>query len=177
VTLTLRGYARHRREKGLPGGSPSAVCKALKAGRISANVHGKIDTDLADSAWAANTRAVLRLPTGPAQPRPRTLPPAAQVDDFMRGARWMAQNLCASARSNWPNFISELTLGTPETRTTEQAVIITTMLHLLESWAVDYIDQSGLPEPDFVGFGSESAAVRDAYHELRSDWAGGSTVQ
>jgi hypothetical protein len=66
MTLSQRGYAKHRKERGLPGGSLAAVQKALTQGRIQA-VDGKIDAGLADAAWASNTRVVgKRQPAGDA---------------------------------------------------------------------------------------------------------------
>jgi hypothetical protein len=55
--LTLRGYARHRKAKGLSGGSLAAVQKAVAAGRISVDVQGRIDRVEADRAWSENTLA------------------------------------------------------------------------------------------------------------------------
>jgi hypothetical protein len=46
--ITQREYARRRDV------SPAAVCKAIKTGRIRL-IYGKIDPDLADREWAANT--------------------------------------------------------------------------------------------------------------------------
>lgn len=53
--LSQRAYAQHRKDHGLPGGSLRAVQKALEAGRITKNEHGKIDPGQADRDWAANT--------------------------------------------------------------------------------------------------------------------------
>ena len=52
--MTQAEYAKHR------GCSGVAVHKAVKAGRISL-IDGKIDADVADIQWAANTRA--RVPS------------------------------------------------------------------------------------------------------------------
>jgi hypothetical protein len=52
--LTLRGYARSRRERQLRGGTLRAVQKAIETGRITAT-GGKIDRALADEQWLANT--------------------------------------------------------------------------------------------------------------------------
>ena len=48
--LSLRTYAKHR------GVAMSAVQKAIKSGRITTNQAGKIDSDIADAEWKANTR-------------------------------------------------------------------------------------------------------------------------
>lgn len=53
--LSQRGYAEHRRKRGLSGGTPRAVQKALATGRITAHPDGRIDGRLADSQWKANT--------------------------------------------------------------------------------------------------------------------------
>lgn len=53
--LSIREYARRRRAAGLKGGTPSAVHKALVAGRIRRDEHGLIDPEQADVDWAAVT--------------------------------------------------------------------------------------------------------------------------
>lgn len=53
--LTLTAYARHRKAKGLIGGTKSAVHKAIKTGRIPVDENGLIDPAAADKAWALNT--------------------------------------------------------------------------------------------------------------------------
>src|SRR5260221_959211 len=53
--MSLRGYAAHRRDRGLMGGTHGAVEKALASGRITALADGKIDPDLADIEWAASS--------------------------------------------------------------------------------------------------------------------------
>lgn len=53
--VSIREYARHRKELGLDGGSPWAVQKALKSGRISRGADGKIDPELADAQWEERT--------------------------------------------------------------------------------------------------------------------------
>ena len=55
-TLTKRGYARHRLEAGLPGGTPAAVREALARGRITLEPDGGIDPRKADAAWKRNTK-------------------------------------------------------------------------------------------------------------------------
>src|SRR4051812_22306629 len=47
--VSLRAYARHR------DCTLGAVQKAIKAGRIEKTSEGKIDSDVADAKWAANT--------------------------------------------------------------------------------------------------------------------------
>ena len=53
--LTLRGYAASRKARGLSGGSPAAVAKAINAGRITRQNDGRIDQQKADSEWLQNT--------------------------------------------------------------------------------------------------------------------------
>jgi hypothetical protein len=53
--MTYAEYASHRKAKGLSGGTGQAVAKAVASGRISL-IDGKIDPDVADIQWAANTR-------------------------------------------------------------------------------------------------------------------------
>ena len=58
--LSQRAYARHR------GVNLSAVQKAIRKGRISTLPDGRIDSDVADREWAANTRV-----SQPVMPPPR----------------------------------------------------------------------------------------------------------
>jgi hypothetical protein len=61
MSLAALAYARHRQERGLPGGSHQAVLKAIADGRISApavrreGVQWLIEPDLADRQWAERT--------------------------------------------------------------------------------------------------------------------------
>jgi hypothetical protein len=55
--LSQRGYARHRKELGLRGGSLRAVQIAIERERIPVLPDGKIDPVAADLAWSANTTA------------------------------------------------------------------------------------------------------------------------
>lgn len=56
LVLGLRAYARHRRQRGLVGGTLGAVQKAIAAGRISL-IGSKIDPEVADIQWADKTDA------------------------------------------------------------------------------------------------------------------------
>ncbi len=47
-------YARHRKERGLIGGTRRAVQKALASGRITAGSNGQIDFERADRDWEQN---------------------------------------------------------------------------------------------------------------------------
>jgi len=53
--MSIRGYAAHRRELSLDGGSAWSVQKALREGRISRLPDGSIDPERADAEWEANT--------------------------------------------------------------------------------------------------------------------------
>lgn len=53
--MSLRAYAKHRRDAGLSGGTLAAVQKALAQRRISILPGGGIDATLADAEWGANT--------------------------------------------------------------------------------------------------------------------------
>ena len=55
--LSLRAYARSRKDRGLPGGSDAAVRKAIIAGRIDKLPDGTIDPAVADAQWSAGTDA------------------------------------------------------------------------------------------------------------------------
>jgi hypothetical protein len=57
MTLSPTAYARHRKARGLPGGTHVAVLKALRAGRIEQTPDGTIDPAQADAAWTVNTDA------------------------------------------------------------------------------------------------------------------------
>lgn len=55
--ISQNAYARSRKERGLPGGNPNAVVRAVASGRLKDSVvDGRIvDVDLADREWEANT--------------------------------------------------------------------------------------------------------------------------
>ena len=62
--LSIRAYAQHR------GVSHTAVAKAIKAGRISVEPDGKIDSAKADAQWARNTLPSQNLNPGVSKPTP-----------------------------------------------------------------------------------------------------------
>lgn len=70
--LTQAEYARHRKGRGLPGGTRESVRKAVDEGRIS-TIEGKIDPVVADIQWEQNTRARF-------SPQAASRPAAAAVD-------------------------------------------------------------------------------------------------
>lgn len=53
--LSLRAYARHRADLGLPGSSLQAVQRARDKGRITLEPDGTVDPDRADREWIQNT--------------------------------------------------------------------------------------------------------------------------
>ena len=61
--LSLRSYARHRRNRDLPGGSLSAVQEALRSGRIVLGPNGMINAAEADYLWEATTNILKRPPS------------------------------------------------------------------------------------------------------------------
>jgi hypothetical protein len=80
--LTLRGYARSRRQRGLPGGTVEAVRKAVASGRISLTAAGKIDPGRADADWAVNSR-----------PRPRRVVNLPREERLVAALRATARHL------------------------------------------------------------------------------------
>ena len=70
--LSIRAYAQHR------GVSHTAVAKAIKAGRISAEPDGKIDPAKADAQWARNTLPSQKLNTSKPASKVAT-PPVSKV--------------------------------------------------------------------------------------------------
>jgi hypothetical protein len=53
--LTQGGYAKHRKQLGLSGGSQPGVSKAIKTKRITCNADGMIDPVQADKDWEENS--------------------------------------------------------------------------------------------------------------------------
>lgn len=53
--LSRRGYAAHRKNRGLSGGTEAAVRKAIASGRIDVLSDDTIDPARADAQWAAAT--------------------------------------------------------------------------------------------------------------------------
>jgi hypothetical protein len=54
MLLSIRSYAAHRKQNGLPGGTHGAVRKAIETGRVKL-VDGKVDSDQADQDWVRKT--------------------------------------------------------------------------------------------------------------------------
>lgn len=71
MTISLRAYARHRKERSLPGGTLGAVQAARDDGRLAPalTADGKITSaEAADAAWAAATHADMVPGSGPTAP-------------------------------------------------------------------------------------------------------------
>lgn len=70
--MSQAAYARHRRDEGLRGGSPSGVHRAIRVGIIPRRLLTKDrkikSAKLADEAWAAATKAEMAPLTGPTAP-------------------------------------------------------------------------------------------------------------
>lgn len=77
--LSIREYARHRRAAGLKGGTPSAVHKAITAGRIRRGPDGLIDPVQADAAWDATTDDTRGDGSGVVEPAPQAAPTRRQA--------------------------------------------------------------------------------------------------
>ena len=101
VPLSVRGYARHRRALGLPGGDESTCRRAVRDGRVPrglVSADGKIlDPEAADRAWEASTRSQYAPRSGRTAPKAKAPGPVLVVDldavsvrfplvDFLAGA-------------------------------------------------------------------------------------------
>jgi hypothetical protein len=104
--ISLRAYAKRRAAAGLPGSSPEAVSKAVKAGRLSRSVvlvdgEPKIaDPELADREWLARSapRIVARGEGDQPVTAARTPPPSQPIAP--PGGRGRAQAPAAAAPGN-----------------------------------------------------------------------------
>ncbi|WP_224240203.1 hypothetical protein [Hyalangium gracile] len=79
--LSLRAYARHRADLGLPGGSLQAVQRARDRGRITLEPDGSVDPVRADREWAENTdlsEAPVAVVEAHARAIPAETPPRAE---------------------------------------------------------------------------------------------------
>lgn len=93
--------------------------------------------------------------------------------EFLRGARWMAQEICGVARKEWPAFLAGLNFepvpGAGETEA--RALTATVMIHLLEGWAGEYIDPAALPAVNWKAFGRLAGKIARESDQLRAEWA------
>lgn len=97
--ISASEYARRRKARGLAGGSPAAVSKAIREGRITVAPNGGIDPDLADKQWAENTRirmdyhspsAIMESKHGELMPPSEDMPPALTREDPRGSDFWQA---------------------------------------------------------------------------------------
>ncbi len=155
--MSAREYARSRKARGLPGGSPAAVIKALQTQRIKRCKDGRIDSELADLDWHRNTlergqsEVAARGATSTAHP-----PTAGQA---AQGARWVAGMLCATARRQFPAFAAE---HWPEMPASEKVVLIWLFCAHLEVWSGPFLKSADLGPFDFrpaFGTAEEFAAA------------------
>lgn len=101
--LSLRAYARHRAELGLPGASLQAVQRARDKGRISLEPDGTVDPSRADQEWTANTdlseapvavvAAHARAAQPPAPGAPVAAPGATLAENNAAKTYWQAMKL------------------------------------------------------------------------------------
>lgn len=129
------------------------------AGRRGASLEERAVALLADG----KKEAPHQKPNGPG--------PVPSSPEFLRGAEWMAMQVCSAARTCWPELVGGMTFDSyPEAeRLPARAFVITLMIHLLEGWAVDYIDAGALPAVDWSAFGKDGARLRRGYEEFRAE--------
>lgn len=159
--ITPAAYARLR------GLNRSTVSRQIRDGVIP-TTGGMIGPEAADRARDSNLNQKRRK--AEATPVAATAVPA----EFNRGARWMAQQLCGSSRTAWPEFIAGLDMTSipePQQRVATRALFTGLMVHLLERWAAGYIDPSALPPIDWKPFGKDAAAIQREYKTLLAEWS------
>jgi hypothetical protein len=158
MLLSKRAYARHRAEKGLPGGTLAATQRALREGRVKAEANGKINPELADQMWANNTRV-----TTPARPNGGPTPKPS--------AEWLAHEICRTARREWPSLVSGLKFDfvPAESRAALRAVLAILMIHVLEEECAPYLDLAALPPVNWSDF-EDAATVERECTALRAEW-------
>ena len=96
--MSIPEYARSRRARGLPGATAAGVRKAIASGRITSQRDGKLDPDLADREWRANTNRMQQL-RSVGRRRPAVTDYQA---GFVDAAHWVARGLLEIAREHWP---------------------------------------------------------------------------
>ena len=105
--LTVRGYAVHRAATGLPGKSHTAVQKAIQTGRLSSAAawqeggEWRINPEVADREWEANTRTLLQRPSATAAEEDSPPPAAPEVDG---GGSECEADLDHSLSLDWDNL-------------------------------------------------------------------------
>lgn len=167
---SLRAYARHRRSEGLPGGSPAAVAKAIASGRIMRLPDGRIDWDAADAAWHRNTAERCPVDGSHSTAKTGSRREAPARGGRAAGAAWLAYQVCAVARHVWPGLVREYLADMP---TSGQVKIIALFCQQLETWTGPGMTER-LPEFGWGAlFGSDAAAAKDEYEQLRQAWPAG----
>ena len=168
MLMSKREYARSRKARGLPGGTLAAVQKALASSRIEETADGKISSAEADRTWRQRTSAMKSRAVEEA-----VLPPATSAE-FDRGARWLAGELCVSARRVWPKFVGNLDMAIfpEEQRSAVRGLFVAIQTHLLERWVADFVDDAKLPPIDWAAcFGAADAEhIRIECEQLQTSW-------
>src|ERR1017187_2864430 len=171
--LSLRKYAASRKARGLAGGSPAGVKRAIDSGRIVRKSDGRIDPDQADLDWLRNTQE--RCPADGSRSTARTgidgrrEAPARgdRAAEFRRGADWLSHQVCVTARRVWPPFVREQLADMP---TSGQVKIIALICERLEGWTGAYGMTERLPEVDWGLFGADASFAAAEYEQLRQAW-------
>lgn len=178
---TVTAYARHRRAKGLPGGSLRAVQKARDRDRINFGLDGMIDFDTADRDWEANTYSVKRhmRPTPPTAPEPE----GGHLSDYQAGLlvgrAETAHHLCGNMRT----ALAELLAGaqfeslSPEEALVERVLPLALVVYLMEAWTEDQLSDAKalglkpLPAIAWRGlFGSAAREAKACFEKLQAYW-------
>ena len=165
--------AQYARLRGL---NRSTVSRQIRDGKIP-TVGGLIDPRAADSARETNLDGT-RKEQAARRKAERTaeeavLPPATSAE-FDSGARWLAGELCVSARRVWPKFVGNLDMAIfpEEQRSAVRGLFVAIQTHLLERWVADFVDDTKLPPIDWAAcFGAADAEhIRIECEQLQTSW-------
>lgn len=147
--MSQRAYARHRAERGLPGGTLRAVQKAIAAGRIQLTPDGLIDPDAADAAWEANSSSIHRRHKTAAAAGDPTRSRATEADggNAAIAPRSKAQPRTKAAASPTPVEPSSPSLSTvPALPTPDEIPSATPGMPLAEAQALEKVWKAKLAE-------------------------------
>jgi len=140
---------------------------------------GLMSFESADRAWEETTDPSRLRGAPPAEApaiQPRRIPqPAAAPDAAELGARWLAQELCASARQNWPAFMVPVSIFDKlpsEDRLRGRSLLAVCMIHVLEGWLGNYLAGATLPEINWSIYGADAGAMKTDAEEWRRYWNG-----
>jgi hypothetical protein len=156
------------------GVSPPAVAKYAAKG-LPVRPDGKLDWSTAD-AWRRGYNVPEHSGSHKARKRAREAEPITLADqqsqEFADGAAWMALQLCTSARTTLPAFVSSAAMDSipAEARPAHKALFAGLFIHMIESWTRGYVEAGSLPPIDWGCFGADAAAVSREFDELRKDW-------